>query len=93
MGTKKNETVEERIDSFPDPEELVEYMAPVIMGKEDQTVFCQVNGENIRIRRGVKVRIKRKFVEVLDHAAQQEMAAFAYMNEAQKGSGKALADL
>ncbi len=96
---KKTETApeaEEQIAQAPigdNPEELVEYMAPVILGKTDQTVFSQVNGENIRIQRGKTVKIKRKFKEVLDHAAQQEMAAFAYMEDAQKSSSKALADL
>ena len=74
-------------------EELVDYFAPVILGKADQTIFCQVNGENIRIKRGVPVKIKRKFKMVLDQSAEQEMAAYAFMEEAQKGSAKALADL
>lgn len=82
----------ERVQTDP-AEELVEYMAPVILGKADQTLFVQVNGENIRIQRGKRVMIKRKFKEVLDHSAEQEMAAYAYMNEAQNGSAKALADL
>lgn len=76
-----------------DMEELVDYMAPVILGKADQTIFCQVNGENIRIKRGEKVKIKRKFKEVLDNAEAQEMAAYAYMEGAQRGSSRALADL
>ncbi len=74
-------------------EELVDYFAPVILGKADQTIFCQVNGENIRIKRGVPVKIKRKFKMVLDQSAEQEMAAYAFMEEAQRGSAKALADL
>ena len=88
--TKKNQAEEAVTDPM---EELVEYMAPVILGKEDQTVFCQVNEENIRMRRGEAVTIKRKFKLVLDQSAQKEMAAFAYMSAAQKGSAKALADL
>lgn len=74
-------------------EELVEYMAPVILGKADRSIFVSVNGENVRIQRGKKVSIKRKFVEVLEHAAEQEVAAEAYMDAAQKGSAKALADM
>lgn len=76
-----------------DMEELVDYMAPLIMGKSDQTIFCQVNGENIRLQRGKMVKIKRKFKEVLDQSAQQEMAAYAFMEQAQRGSANALADL
>lgn len=74
-------------------EELVDYIAPLIVGKEDQAIFCQVNGENIRIQRGKKVRIKRKFKEVLDQSAEQEMAAYAFMEKVQRDSAKAAADL
>lgn len=89
-----NAQAEPETKSKDDPmEELVDYFAPVILGKADQTIFCQVNGENIRIKRGVPVKIKRKFKMVLDQSAEQEMAAYAFMEEAQKGSAKALADL
>ena len=89
-----NAQAEPETKSENDPmEELVDYFAPVILGKADQTIFCQVNGENIRIKRGVPVKIKRKFKMVLDQSAEQEMAAYAFMEEAQKGSAKALADL
>lgn len=74
-------------------EELVDYIAPLIVGKEDQAIFVQVNGENIRIQRGKKVRIKRKFKEVLDQSAEQEMAAYAFMEKVQRDSAKAAADL
>lgn len=99
---KKQVTVTGNAQAEPEPEtksendpmeELVDYFAPVILGKADQTIFCQVNGENIRIKRGVPVKIKRKFKMVLDQSAEQEMAAYAFMEEAQKGSAKALADL
>ena len=103
MATKKNPEKPEQEapdaeatapkDTMDPMEELVDYMAPVILGKEDQAVFCQVNGENIRIKRGVPVRIKRKFKLVLDQSFEQEMKAYAYMKEAQKGSAKALADI
>lgn len=76
-----------------DPDELVDYTAPIIMGKADQSIFVAVNGENIRIRRGVSVKIKRKFKEVLDNASEQEAAAYQYAVAAQSGSAKALADL
>lgn len=103
MATKKNtekpeettppeETTEAKEDIDP-MEELVDYMAPVILGKEDRPVFCQVNGENILIQRGVPVRIKRKFKLVLDQSFEQEMKAHAYMKAAQNGSAKALADI
>lgn len=84
------ETTEEETDPM---EELVDYIAPLIVGKEDQAIFVQVNGENIRIQRGKKVRIKRKFKEVLDQSAEQEMAAYAFMEKVQRDSAKAAADL
>lgn len=97
METKQKETrqTDDSVKEITDDpmEELVDYMAPVILGKADQTIFCQVNGENIRIKRGEKVKIKRKFKEVLDNAEAQEMAAYAYMEGAQRGSSRALADL
>ena len=97
METKQKETrqTDDSVKEITDDpmEELVGYMAPVILGKADQTIFCQVNGENIRIKRGEKVKIKRKVKEVLDNAEAQEMAAYAYMEGAQRGSSKALADL
>lgn len=86
----ETETTEKKDDPM---EELVDYIAPLIVGKEDQTIFVQVNGENIRIQRGKKVRIKRKFKEVLDQSAEQEMAAYAYMEKVQRDSAKAAADL
>ena len=57
----------------PDPEELVEYMAPLLGAGERQDLFVGCNGETIRIRRGEPLKIKRKFLEVLEHARQQEL--------------------
>lgn len=83
-----------KVEAATDPmEELVEYTAPLIAGRSDRDIFVGVNGETIRIKRGETVRIKRKFKEVLDQAAKQEAEAYAYMEAAQRGSGKALKDL
>ena len=35
-------------------------------------VFVSVNGENCLIQRGERVKIKRKFAEVLDHSEHQD---------------------
>lgn len=86
----ETETIEKKDDPM---EELVDYIAPLIVGKDDQPIFVQVNGENIRIQRGKKVRIKRKFKEVLDQSVEQEMAAYAFMEKVQRDSAKAAADL
>lgn len=92
-NTEVKEETKKAAPKSEDPEELVDYSAPVILGKADQTIYVAVNGENIRIKRGVQVKIKRKFKEVLDNADKQEMAAYQYMEAAQNGSAKAIADL
>ena len=40
--------------------------------KYKDPVFVGVNGETIAIERGVKVKIKRKFAEVLDNSDKQD---------------------
>ncbi len=65
-----------------DPEELVDYTAPVDPTGDKQDVIVAVNGETLRIKRGVPVKIKRKFWKVLQDAAQQEMAAWQTMRKA-----------
>ena len=41
-------------------------------GKYKDDVFVAVNGENCLIRRGERVKIKRKFAEVLDNSEHQD---------------------
>lgn len=75
-------------------EELVEYTAPLLPGQEGQEdVFVGVNGETVRFKRGVPVKLKRKFVEVLENAQTQELAAWQLMRTAQEQSGKAMAEM
>lgn len=83
MSTQKN---------LPANEELVEYMAPLIGAATKKDVIVGVNGETIRIKRGVPVKIKRKFLKVLRQAAAQEYAAYQVMEQAQKGAAVALAE-
>ncbi len=78
MAEKKTE------DTAFDPEELVEYTAPVDPTGKRVDVIVAVNGEMLRIKRGETVKIKRKFLEVLKQAARQEMAAWQKMQEFQK---------
>ena len=40
--------------------------------KYKDPVFVGCNGENVVIQRGVKVKIKRKFAEILDHSELQD---------------------
>ena len=75
------------------PEELVEYTAPLAGMEKRRDILAAVNGETIRIKRGERVKIKRKFVEVLDNAARQEYAAHQAREKAVKDGSKALAEL
>lgn len=76
-----------------DPDELVDYTAPLLPGGGDQTIFGAVNGETFRVKRGVPVKIKRKFYEVLQNAAKQEYAAYMTAQELQKAGTKAAAEM
>ena len=53
-------------------EELVEVKLFKDNDKYKDDVFVGCNGENVVIQRGVKVKIKRKFAEVLDHSEIQD---------------------
>lgn len=44
-------------------------------GKYADDVFVSVNGESCLIRRGIPVRIKRKFAEVLENSLRQDEQA------------------
>ena len=68
-----------------DPEELVDFTAPMDPTGQRQDILLAVNGETVRIQRGSTVRVKRKFLEVWDNANAQAMAARAAMEKAQSG--------
>lgn len=57
-----------------DMEERVAFTFPRRDPRERQ-IQVSVNGETITIKPGKPVKIKRKFVEVLQHAIEQEEAA------------------
>lgn len=73
-------------DAGPSEEELarsrekvsVELFKDNNLYKDD--VYVAVNGENIKIKRGVPVEIERKFKEVLDNSRKQDSAS-ADLNE------------
>ena len=65
-------------------DKLVEYTAPLLPGMGTQDVIVGVNGEIIRIKRGETVQIKRKFVNALNNAARQQVAAYKAAAEAQQ---------
>lgn len=78
--------------NIADPmEETVEITLP--FKDQEDSVYVSVNGENCRIMRGEPVKIKRKFLEVLNNAAKQEMAAHKYMQKAQAAATKPSADM
>ena len=65
-------------------DKLVEYTAPLLPVMGTQDVIVGVNGEIIRIKRGETVQIKRKFVNALNNAAKQQVAAYKAAAEAQQ---------
>ena len=65
---RKREIEEDRAKG----EELVEIKLFKDTGKYKDDVFVAVNGESIAIKRGERVRIKRKFAEVLDNSEHQD---------------------
>lgn len=94
IAAPKAETAEETVRTTGDPnEELVEYMAPLLGMDSPRDVLCAVNGETIRIQRGVTVQIKRKFVKALQNAAEQEREVWKTVNAAQRAAEKPLAEM
>ena len=69
-----------------DPEELVDFTAPMDPTGAKRDILLAVNGETVRVKRGSTVQLKRKFLEVWNNAAAQAMAARATMERAQEGS-------
>ena len=61
-----------RAEQIARGEEYVEGKLFKDNGKYKDDVFVSVNGENCLIRRGERVRIKRKFAEVLDNSDKQD---------------------
>ena len=79
-------TMSETKNKALDPEELVDFTAPMDPTGTKRDILLAVNGETVRIQRGATVRIKRKFLEVWNNAGAQAMAARAAMEKAQSGS-------
>lgn len=69
---KKDEILEAQ--GMPDPEEYVTFTAPQPLTEQDDDLFLSVNGENVRIKLGETVKIKRKFLEVWEHSQEQKRA-------------------
>ena len=56
-------------------EELVTVRLHKDSDRYKSDVFVAVNGERVQIKRGMDVKVKRKFARVLEHAQKQDMAA------------------
>lgn len=89
---KTTNSAPEAEEKTVDMEELVDYTAPLTT-PDAEPIYVGVNGENIQIQRGVPVKIKRKFLEVLQHAQEQEYAAYRAQQAAQRAVSVSLADL
>ena len=74
-------------------EELVPYTAPLLPNLKKRDILVGVNGETLRIQRGVPVMIKRKFYNALLNASKQEFAAMMTRQEIQKQGEKPLASM
>ena len=75
------------------PDELVEYSAPLLPGSKQKDIFVAVNGETCVIKRGVPVKIKRKFYDALQNAQRQQLAAYQAMAQIQKQGEKPAAEM
>lgn len=78
MSTEKK-TYAERM------EEYVDFETPLTADPDERDILVAVNGETLRIRRGERVQIQRKFLEVLRNAEAQRRAAVRYQRQQQRG--------
>ena len=76
-----------------DPDELVDYTAPLLPGSKQKDAVSVVNGEQIVIKRGIPVKIKRKHYENLMNAQAQQVAAYRAMVDIQKKGEKPAAEM
>jgi hypothetical protein len=67
-----NEKIEEM--EVLDPEEYIEFEAFYDGDKYKDDILVTVNGERCLIKRGVRVKVKRKFVEVIRNGEAQDVA-------------------
>ena len=85
---KAESTLEQKPKEKPAPDLWLEEYVPVELFKDGKDykddVFVCVNGENCRIKRGVPVKIKRKFALVLENSRAQDIAAAEYAQARQE---------
>ena len=73
-------------------EELVEIKLFKDNGRYKDDVFVSCNGETCAIKRGVRVKVKRKFVEILENSENQDFETDE-MIKAMDGKSEKIADL
>lgn len=71
-GKKSGQTPEEKAAAQARANELVEVKLFKDANKYKDDMFVSVNGENVVIKRGERVKIKRKYAEVLDNSDRQD---------------------
>lgn len=76
-----------------DPDELVDYMAPLMAGHKQKDIFVAVNGETCVVKRGIPVQIKRKFYDALMNAQAQQVAAYQAMVQIKQQGAKPSAEM
>ena len=74
-------------------EELVEIKLFKDAGKYKDDVFVGCNGETIAIKRGERVKIKRKFAEILDNSEHQDYETSMLIEQKSAEWAKASAEL
>lgn len=89
---KETEGQEPEVKAY-DPNELVDYMAPLMPGTKQRDIFGAVNGETFCVKRGVPVKIKRKFLSALQNADAQQIAAYRAMVQIQSQGSKPTANM
>ena len=93
MSKEKTKVEEAAVEQAYDPNELVDYIAPLMPGSKQKDIFGAVNGETFVVKRGVPVKIKRKFLEALQNAQAQQYAAYQSMVQMKKQGEKPAAKM
>ena len=92
-GGRTPEEEAKRKKAIAEGEELVEVQLFKDGGKYQDDVFVSVNGENVVIKRGERVKIKRKFAKVLENSMRQDIIVADMIAKAKEQSKKSTADL
>lgn len=84
MADKKKDPDVQMTHSIDPGDELVEIMLFKDNERYKDDVFVAVNGETCQVKRGVPVKIKRKFAEVIQNSMKQD-AETAQLIERESG--------